>query len=129
MSNPLRDQLLKMVREQIDVNRTAYTAKVVRYNSDSKTIDVKLIGFLHGGSSSSDDQFSEEMVQNILILNTESIISGKPKAGDLVYIDFVNNDMSKAILLTNIVIPTSNVDNSGKQVNQSIYEIISSWWE
>lgn len=115
MSNAFKQSVLKMIDDEIEFKRSSYTAYVVDYNHKKKTIDIKLSGYNHT-KSEGEDSHSEEIIEDILVLNDKQVKKDKPERGDLVYVDFVNNDMSKAVLLSVVKKPDDNIDNTGKEV-------------
>lgn len=117
MSNSFQKKILRMIDDQIDFKRSSYTAYVIDYNHSKKTIDVKLSGYNHGRTDE-EDEYAEEKIKDILILNDKQLKKDNPKPGDLVYIDFVNNDMSKAVLLSVMKKPDGNIDNTGKATKE-----------
>lgn len=129
MSNKFKENILKMIDQQINFKRSSYTAHVVNYNHESKTIDVKLSN-TGDGMSVGGDQTQEERVENIAILNDKLLKSEEPKKGDFVYIDFINNDMSKAVLLSIIKKPDDNINNTGKSVKEpeETFSLFGGWF-
>lgn len=118
--NPLRDQIIDMIKNEIEFGRSTYPAYVTNYNNSTRTINVKLSRVNHGGSTSG-NQYAEKEIKDISVLNSRSVKDDPPMPGDYVYLDFINNDFSKAIILTILRKNDADVNRTGKDIEQSLY--------
>ena len=118
--NPLRDQIIDMIKHEVEFGRSTYPAYVTNYNNTNRTIDVRLSRVNHG-ESTSNNQYIEKQIKDISVLNSRAIKDDPPMSGDYVYLDFINNDFSKAIILTILRKNDADVNRTGKDIEQSLY--------
>lgn len=111
MKNPLQQAILKLVEPEIRAANNTALAEIVKYDNKSRTITVKLVnsGLAQEGSELSGPEYLED----ITVLNSESFKSEKPKSGEKVYLSFVDNDYSKAIILSIIRMVKSDTNDTG----------------
>jgi hypothetical protein len=97
--NPLREAILKdIVEPAIRASKKTLLGEVVYVDEFSGTLDVRPVSSPML-SSYDDELVTEEFIEKVKFVNSNSIKDAKPVVGDIVYIDFVDNDLSKPVLL------------------------------
>jgi hypothetical protein len=115
-TNPLRDSLIKdIVEPAIQASRKAFLGEVMCVDEMAGTIDVKPYGS-NIVESSGDSLMSEDFIEKVSFLNSLSFKDMKPQTGDKVYIDFINNDMSRPVLLNIIREVSSEMFDTGQSL-------------
>jgi hypothetical protein len=98
MSNPLQDKIKKMIEQGISAGRTTIMMEVVAYDHASRTVDVKPLGQVGGGGTPSHSH-TDYMVRKLSVANSRAIKDEGIQPGDFVYIDYIDNTRSTAVVL------------------------------
>lgn len=121
MSNPLREAILRdIVEPAVKAANNTVLARVREYDKKSEKVSVVPLNF-STSVQTGDSSIVDETIDDISILNTEAIKSEALKDGDLVYLSFVNNDYSKGVILSILKDMHSNVNDTGKTEEQTIW--------